>query len=219
VSDTNLAPAHENKLREIANHHKVQVEIVDFTDVPVSECLERDRKRGNKVGAEVILKMYNQYLKKEVNIVSERDESLMDAVIVDVDGTLAHRGERSPYDGSRVMEDTVNEPIADLARLFFEQGYKIIIMTGRENTVVDNDGTTVQDLTIEWLNKNNIRFHDIHIRANGDHRSDYEVKKELFVNNVKGLYNIKWVLDDRAQVVQAWRELGLTVLDVAGNTF
>lgn len=36
---------------------------------------------------------------------------------------------------------------------------------------------------------------------------------------IKNQYNILYVLDDRKQVVDMWRELGLIVLDVAGHEF
>ena len=35
----------------------------------------------------------------------------------------------------------------------------------------------------------------------------------------KDKYNIKYVIDDRNQVVKMWRELGLTVLQVADGNF
>lgn len=44
------------------------VEIVDFTHVPLEECIKRDKERAergeNSVGEEVIKRMYEKYLKK-----------------------------------------------------------------------------------------------------------------------------------------------------------
>jgi predicted kinase len=43
----------------------VEIEVKDFTDVPVETCIERDslRKEDEQVGEEVIMRMYNKYLK------------------------------------------------------------------------------------------------------------------------------------------------------------
>ncbi len=40
--------------------------------------------------------------------------SLPKAIIVDIDGTLAERVNRSPYDWSKVGEDRVKKPIRDI---------------------------------------------------------------------------------------------------------
>lgn len=46
------------------------------------------------------------------------------------------------------------------------------------------------------------------------------VKFELFKEHVEPVFNIKFVLDDRNQVVDMWRnELGLKVLQVAEGDF
>ena len=217
VSDTNLVKVHEENLRKMAKHHGASFEVVDFTDVSVSECLERDRKRGNKVGPGVIMKMFNDHLKKENDVeMIEYDPNIPDAIIVDVDGTIAIRGERSPFDYYKVMEDTPNQPVIDLVKML-QQNFKVIIMTGRENIAVGD--AKVATLTRQWVERHGIIVEDLFIRAMGDHRPDWVVKKELFEQNVLGQFNVKWILDDRAQVISMWRELGATVLDVAGHTF
>lgn len=40
-----------------------KIKVVDFTDVSVEECIERDSKREISIGREIIEKMYNKYLK------------------------------------------------------------------------------------------------------------------------------------------------------------
>ena len=45
VDDTNLAPKHEARLREIALDFKAEFEIKDFTDVPIEVCITNDLKR------------------------------------------------------------------------------------------------------------------------------------------------------------------------------
>jgi hypothetical protein len=45
------------------------------------------------------------------------------------------------------------------------------------------------------------------------------VKLELFDENIRGVWNVKRVYDDRNRVVAAWRSIGLTVLQVADGNF
>lgn len=57
------------------------------------------------------------------------------------------------------------------------------------------------------------------MRADGDGRKDAVVKRELFDKHVRHEYNVVAVLDDRQQVVDMWRSLGLTCLQVAPGDF
>lgn len=43
----------------------ITLETKDFTDVPLETCLERDENREDAVGADVIHRMYNKYLKED----------------------------------------------------------------------------------------------------------------------------------------------------------
>lgn len=63
VDDTNLAPQHEARLRQLAREKDASFELVDFTNVPLDECIERDRKRSDSVGETVIRGMWEQFLR------------------------------------------------------------------------------------------------------------------------------------------------------------
>ena len=73
--------------------------------------------------------------------------------------------------------------------------------------------------TERWLQANNIRYSELHMRAEGDQRKDSIVKRELFDAHVRGKWNVSFVLDDRQQVVDMWRGLGLVCLQVAPGDF
>lgn len=63
LDNTNLNPYILKSLR--AKYSSVaDIEIKDFTDVSLEECIKRDSLRDDKVGADVITKMYNDYIKK-----------------------------------------------------------------------------------------------------------------------------------------------------------
>jgi len=57
------------------------------------------------------------------------------------------------------------------------------------------------------------------MRPTGDNRKDAIVKREIFDREIRDRYRILFVLDDRNQVVDMWRELGLTCLQVAPGDF
>ena len=74
--------------------------------------------------------------------------------------------------------------------------------------------------TTKWLNDNEIPYDAMFMRAANDSRKDSIVKKELFEQFVRDHLAIEFVLDDRDQVVDMWRnELGLKVLQVAPGDF
>lgn len=223
VDDTNFNPAHEQKMREIANEvGSVSVE-VKFFDTPLDECIRRDLSRPNSVGEKVIRDMYKKYLSKSEEIKPYPvDKQLSWCVICDIDGTLALKGDRSPYDWSKVGLDSVNMPVQYVLNLINsnnalnDEGYTveratIILLSGRDS-VCRKD-------TEKWLKDNNIPYDYLFMRAEGDKRKDSIVKKEIFDKEIVGKYNVKLVLDDRNQVVQMWRSLGLTVFQVAEGDF
>lgn len=62
VDDTNLNNIHIEQIEELVKG-KAIVKIIDFTDIPLEVCIERDKERVNSVGEKVILDMYNKFLK------------------------------------------------------------------------------------------------------------------------------------------------------------
>jgi hypothetical protein len=140
------------------------------------------------------------------------DNKLEDAIICDIDGTLAHmNGKRSPYDWNKVDRDDLDEVIAEQLRKHRKIGDKIIIVSGRDGSCLD--------LTKEWLDFYKIPYDEIYMRAKDDYRKDSIVKKEIYENNIKGRYNVTVIYDDRNQVVEMWRSLGLKVLQVENGNF
>lgn len=212
VDDTNLHPKHEARIRQLVDEFGAQVEVKTF-DVDVNECIRRDAKRVNSVGAGIIRKMYTQFLKPTPPQIVDV-ESLPWAIICDMDGTLALHNGRSPYETEKCGTDLVNRAVASIVKTFGCQeawGYKIIIVSGRDDTYYGH--------TTQWLSRNNIPYDDVFMRKASDKREDSIVKKELYEAHIKGKYNILFVLDDRRRVVDMWRREGLTVLQVAEGDF
>src|SRR3990167_687315 len=213
IADTNLAPKHEQQIRALVEG-LAEVEIKDFTDVPLETCIKQDLMREKSVGKDVIMEMYNRYLKPAPNKIVN-DPKLSDIFICDVDGTLAFLNGRDPYNASTCENDLLNQPVVDLVNRFTDST-KVIFVSGRDEIYKQN--------TIKWLGKyltNSGWFDDsnLFMRPTGDKRKDAIVKQEIYEREIKGKYNVLFVFDDRNQVVEMWRSLGLTCLQVAEGNF
>lgn len=211
VDDTNLVDKHETRLRELAKCCNATFKIQDFTDVTLAECIERDKKRDNPVGYEVIRGMYDKFLKPDPVQQKRRFDPEKDlCIIVDIDGTLAcNSSGRGWYEYGKVDQDTVHGHIKSIVKRYTDMD--IIIVSGR----YDN----CKDITEKWLKDNDIPYTDIFMRKTNDNRCDTVIKKELFENHIEEKYNVLFVLDDRDRVVKMWRELGIPCLQVAPGDF
>ncbi|MEA9985656.1 AAA family ATPase [Subtercola sp. RTI3] len=208
VDDTNFAPIHELHLREIAKDLNATFEF-KFIDTPLEKCISQDLQRLNSVGQKVILQMYDQHL-RPAPVVYKAPDGKPRAILCDIDGTIAHMGERSPYDWHKVGTDNPDKPVIDLLRRFNDR--VIILMSGRDEIC--------RPETVEWLATNKVPFHHLFMRPANDSRKDNIIKRELFEKHVRTEFNVDLVLDDRNQVVDMWRnELGLVCLQVAEGDF
>lgn len=229
--DTNLRLAFLKELFAVAVSAKASFEIRNF-EIPLEVALKRNQKRadagGRFVPVEVIENMYKKFTQKGkipyvpvedlARPVKSRwelyvpDESLSKAFIFDIDGTFSVLGERDPYDYSRVREDGVNEQVALFARLLQDNGYKILITSGRDDSCFDD--------TVDWFNNVAGIKHDLLLmRPTGDKRQDALIKYELFNEHIRHKYNVRGVFDDRDQVVALWRGMGLFCAQVDYGDF
>jgi predicted kinase len=239
--DTNLPNRTVRDLEKLAWKEGADFEIWDLTDVPLETCVERDSLRvralgddKNPVGEDVIVDMYQKFIhgkpyplpvtrpvehaagKRQLYV---PDKTLPEAIMVDIDGTVALHGNRDPFDESRVHEDRPNAPVWDVVWSQYREGVKIIFCSGR------TDGC--REATEKWICEHLyglvtpalLRNVNLFMRKHGDTRKDSIVKYELFDEHIRKHYNVKWVLDDRNQVVAMWREIGLTCFQVAPGDF
>lgn len=131
------------------------------------------------------------------------------AIIVDIDGTVAKRGSRPPFDFSRVSEDEPDYQIIELVWMLEHRYPNILFVTARgEECYYD---------TLQWLEDH---LHlgkepPLFMRKPGDNREDADVKSDIYENNIKDHYNVEYVLDDREGPVRMWRGKGLVCLQVA----
>lgn len=226
-SDTNLPQRTVRDLAKLAKRAGAEFETVDFTHVPADTCLERDVLRDDPVGEPVIRDMYARYLKGRKLPLPPPEEPADDTagpqlyepkpgtprtVLVDIDGTCALMAARSPFDETRVHEDLPNGPVIAVVRAMAAAGHLVVFLSGRT--------AGCRTATDAWLRTHVLpEFEALHMRPVGDFRKDALVKAELFDRHVRDAYDVVCVLDDRRQVVDAWRAMGLTVLQVAEGEF
>ena len=139
----------------------------------------------------------------------------MSVVLFDIDGTIADIEHRRSYlEGSvpdwksfnaAMGDDTPNSPIVDLYKTLYNSGkYELILVSGR--------GEESRKLTEQWLSWNNIPFENLLMRPMKDSRPDVVIKKEILDSLRSQGKEILFVVDDRQQVVDMWRENGVTCL-------
>ena len=133
------------------------------------------------------------------------------AAIFDLDGTLALRGERSPYDWRSVGLDTPNQPLVLILQSLHAHKIEILIVSGRED-VCRSD-------TEHWLGIHLGFVPLTFMRTTGDNRPDYEIKEEIYTRQIEPHWHVFLVFDDRQQTVDLWRRLGITTLQVAPGDF
>lgn len=227
--DTNLPRRTVVELVKIAQEHGAAWEIKDFTDVSYEECVQRDAIRGveggTTVGATVIADLYTRFLQGKppldlINLTPDAvviepyvsEFGLTAAYIFDIDGTVAlMEGKRSPYDYTTVAGDVPNTPVIEVLWNLYDTAYDIIFCSGRPESC--------RETTEAWLNQHVGVPHKLFMRPTGDTRADYIVKLELFNENIRKQYAVRGVFDDRNQVVELWRKLGLTCFQVAPGEF
>lgn len=217
VDDTNLSEKNKTRIQQLVDqfnkehNDSVQVEIIEMK-TPLDECIERDAQREKPVGNKVIKAMHRQFYQKRDILYTPQNEALPKAIMCDLDGTLALLNGRSPYDATQCDKDLLNVPVANTLKNYAKLGYTIILLSGRKDSS--------RTLTENWLQQHNISYNILLMRSANDNRKDAIIKKEIFDANILGKYYIEFVLDDRDQVVDMWRqELRLACFQVYYGNF
>jgi predicted kinase len=227
VDDTNLRARTVREWAELAARFGATFEVHDFTDVPLAECLRRDADRpaSDRVGEDAIRRLHERYLAGRTlplpvphvppggsAATYQPPSGAPEIVLVDIDGTVALLAGRSPYDMSRVGEDEPNHAVIAAVRAMHSAGYGVVFCSGRD--------ASARAETEAWLDRHvGVPYLGLHMRAIGDTRKDSIVKKEIFEREIRDRYHVVGVFDDRMQVVRMWRDLGLTVFQVADGDF
>lgn len=179
-----------------------------FTDVDVSVFVNKTLHGVPHANVKAMMTGWEDYtvVPKSLNIQGN-------AIIVDIDGTLALMAGRSPYDLSRVHEDDISIAVRNVVKAFYGMGYDILIVSGREGT------EQCRALTESWLKYHDVPYSNLWMRTAKDFRNDAIVKQEIFDAHIKDKYEVELVLDDRTRIVDMWRSIGLKCFQVEPGNF
>lgn len=222
VDNMNLNPKEDTWIRTLCTNIEkdkgihIDIEYKDFF-IPVEECIRRDAMRPNPIGEKVIKDTWRRYrtfiIQQNINeMLSKRPEHVdgaRPAILVDMDATLCLNTTGRPYYGEGAAEGMLNdiavEGICNLVKSLYEKR-TIFIITGREGT------PEIIEATKKWLDSNSIKVDGLFFRPVKDYSPGAECKKKIYKDNIKGKYNVEFVLDDNYKCVEMWREQGLVCL-------
>ncbi|QDH94027.1 polynucleotide kinase [Streptomyces phage Evy] len=229
VDDTNIRHTYIKAFVKIAAKFGVPVAVKQF-DVDLKVAIERNAARASQGGRDVpthviekmhkSLKSSGQYTRKHIEDAWGTSQSVQPYIrpvgkrkvyLFDIDGTLAQMSDRSPFEWNKVGDDDPRRQVILTAQALAEAGYDIVVMSGRDSVC--------RDETIAWLEFYDIPFVDLFMRAEGDMRKDNIVKQELFDRHIRDFYDVVAVFDDRQQVVDMWRAMGVDCFQVAPGDF
>lgn len=142
------------------------------------------------------------------------------AIIIDLDGTLADITHRRKFvegkvkDWKRFNQNIINDDLnhwcAEIIRRMISD-HQILLVSGRTDDLKEE--------TIAWLEKHSVPYHKLHMRKSKDYRDDTVVKKEIFEGEIRPVFDVQFVIDDRAKVVKMWRDAGLVCLQCDWGDF
>ena len=221
-SDTNvIIDATNTSLRGIQDMIHTYTEYADISfkvfDLPVDELVKRCDKRYEETGKFIpksvvernvanlkhALEKFDfalipRRVQVATNSYATQDKNLPKALICDLDGTLSLLNGRDPYNAATCDNDLLNEPVAAALKMAKQQGYQVILLSGREDKF--------REPTVRFLNKHQIGYDLLLMRTSNDFRKDNIIKRELFEGEIQGKYFVEFLLDDRNQVVDMWRK-------------
>lgn len=142
-------------------------------------------------------------------------------VIIDIDNTLSLNNKRFKlaekengktdwnivHTYENMIADEPNLPMIELAKNYKENGFEVIILTGRPEST--------RRVTKEWLEKYNISYDKLYMRS-----WDYNFlkapvfKKKIYETEIKG--DVFCAYDDDQRIIDVWVELGIPAFKVIG---
>lgn len=137
------------------------------------------------------------------------------AVIFDVDGTLCdvqgirHLIKEKGFDAFHYASASClpHAWVGEHARKLHEGGYAILVVTGRARKF--------ERLTSFWLAQHSIPSDMLEMRADGDYRKDFIVKREILAK-LRQKYDVVHAYDDNPAVIELWEHEGIPYTKVPG---
>jgi predicted kinase len=232
VDNTNLNPRVFRDFQKLLTQFpEAQLTHIDF-NVPVSECIKRNRQRERQVPESVIHSMAAKYTNgdgtkfhlfpgtypiKPIILPNERKYTFgfdMDGTLANVDRILHYVRKDSRYKDFDSFHRSSyfsppNKNVVDILFEAVEKGFTIVIVTGRNEKY--------RDVTQAWLDENNIPYDNIFMRPEHDFRPDTVIKNDIF-QNINKHYHMVHFVDDRTDIAQVWETNGVNTSIVVPET-
>ena len=140
-------------------------------------------------------------------------------VIIDIDNTLSIANDRFKlaekengkldwdfvHASENMIKDKPNLPMIELAKGYKEDGFEVIILTGRPEST--------RKVTKAWLEKYNIPYDKLYMRSWEDNfLKAPDFKRKIYETEIKE--NVFCVYDDDQRVIDIWVALGITCFKV-----
>lgn len=236
IDNLNLNKRHFDDVCKIAKSVNADIQVFEKVFyIEFDEAVARNAARTGaaRVPDEVMKKWWKEsggkqfkFYKPRVEIFQERRgnlqstaeapawiDGLPEAVLCDLDGTLALIHGRSPYDASNCdIKDLPNVPVIETVMAHHRAGRYIIFCSGRE----DKYRPETERFIAKYCKG---LPYQLFMRKTDDFRKDAIIKEEIYQGEIEGKFNVLCVLDDRDQVVEFWRSKGLTCFQVAPGNF
>lgn len=203
--------------------------------VPLRVCLDRCNARSNhptvktpQDASKAVNFFFSKYERVEdceadevVRVYDVPGIARTNAVIVDIDGTLANIDHRLNFvngkdtDSEKTQKtdwknffanipgDKVNHWCKELMSNMI-QNYTVVLASGRPSDY--------KRQTQDWLDENQIPYDALFMRMRGDYRRDDVIKQIILDFELFPRYNILFIVDDRKNVTEMWRKNGLVCL-------
>lgn len=189
-----------------------------------SELSNQTKSKHANSALDTYFRFYQEVSDEEGELlrIQYETENKADAIIIDLDGTLCNLDHRLHYvkgEGKKNWHKFFKECIYDLVYEDVKSVMESEMLAGTNIVLCSGRPADYQVETEEWLSLNHIKYTSLKMRPKMNYTRDDNVKAMLYRYEIKPYYNVKFILDDRDQVVQKWREMGLNCFQVRPGNF
>lgn len=141
-----------------------------------------------------------------------------DAVICDLDGTLCNCEHRQHFvrNGNKDWSSFFANIHMDTCNFWC---YTVLQTTPYDVVLCSGRGSELENTTRQWLGKYGVKYADLFMRMEGDHRQDAIVKELILDFEILTRYNPIMAIDDRPVVCRMWRKRGIVCLQCNDQEF
>lgn len=223
VDATHIDVKFRNKWHRLAQEFGDIVVIEKGFNVPLDICLKRNSQRNRHVPEDIIQKMYVRLCRAGINdfkcatypkfqyLIEEKSHLVPDAIIVDIDGTIADNSHRDKYRTDLYHTDKPIWNVIECIKGLQAYSTQLLLLTARSESS--------RKITEDWLASCGLQDYKLYMRSDDDKRPDFIVKRDIFEKYIKKCYDIIGVFEDRPRNCRMWRQYGLTTYQLTDLEF